>query len=81
VPREPLAASSSSCTAGTPNTAITASPMNFSTVAPCRSSVARDTSKKRVMTRRNASGSLCSPIAVDPVTSAKRIVTVLRTTG
>ena len=55
--------------------------MNFSTVAPCRSSVARDTSKKRVITRRNASGSLCSPIAVDPVTSAKRIVTVLRTTG
>jgi hypothetical protein len=36
---------SSSCTAGTPNTAITASPMNFSTVAPCRSSVMREISK------------------------------------
>ena len=31
---------SSSCTTGTPNTAITASPMNFSTVPPCRSTIA-----------------------------------------
>jgi len=32
---------SSSCTCGTPNTAITASPMNFSTVPPWRSITAR----------------------------------------
>ena len=31
---------SSSCSTGTPNTAITASPMNFSTVPPCRSTIA-----------------------------------------
>ena len=31
---------SSSCAAGTPNTAITASPMNFSTVPPCDSTIA-----------------------------------------
>jgi hypothetical protein len=31
---------SSSCAAGTPNTAITASPMNFSTVPPWRSTIA-----------------------------------------
>jgi hypothetical protein len=30
---------SSSCTLGTPKTAITASPMNFSTVPPCRSMI------------------------------------------
>jgi hypothetical protein len=30
---------SSSCSVGTPNTAITASPMNFSTVPPCRSTM------------------------------------------
>jgi class 3 adenylate cyclase len=32
---------SSSCATGAPNTAITASPMNFSTVPPCRSSSPR----------------------------------------
>ena len=31
---------SSSCATGTPNTAITASPMNFSTVPPCDSTIA-----------------------------------------
>ncbi len=36
---------SSSCRWGTPNTAITASPMNFSTVPPWRSSTARISSK------------------------------------
>ena len=30
---------SSSCSTGTPNTAITASPMNFSTLPPCRSTI------------------------------------------
>ena len=42
--RAPRSASSS-WTVGTPNTAITASPMNFSTVAPCRSSTVREVSK------------------------------------
>jgi hypothetical protein len=36
---------SSSCTVGTPKTAITASPMNFSTVPPCRSTIAFAVSK------------------------------------
>ena len=36
---------SSSCTCGTPKTAMTASPMNFSTVPPCRSIAARAVSK------------------------------------
>ena len=36
---------SSSWIAGTPNTAITASPMNFSTVPPWRSSAARISAK------------------------------------
>ena len=69
---------SSSCTFGTPKTAITASPMNFSTVPPWRSSAARISSKYRDMTRRSDSGSSRSPIAVEPVTSQKTTVTVLR---
>jgi hypothetical protein len=36
---------SSSCTAGTPKTAITASPMNFSTAPPCDSIASCMTSK------------------------------------
>src|SRR4029077_10018467 len=69
---------SSSWTFGTPKTAITASPMNFSTVPPCRSRAARISSKYRDITRRSDSGSSRSPIAVDPVTSQKTTVTVLR---
>ena len=70
---------SSSCTTGTPNTAITASPMNFSTVPPWRSMAWRIASKYRAMTRRVDSGSSRSPIAVEPVTSQNSTVTVLRT--
>jgi hypothetical protein len=36
---------SSSCATGTPNTAITASPMNFSTEPPCASTIALIRSK------------------------------------
>ncbi len=61
-----------------PNTAITASPMNFSTEPPCRSRAARIASKYRVMTLRSDSGSRRSPSSVEPVTSQKTIVTVLR---
>ena len=70
---------SSSWTTGTPNAAITASPMNFSNVPPCRSRHALATSKKLAITRRNDSGSSRSPSAVEPVTSAKSTVTVFRT--
>jgi hypothetical protein len=69
---------SSSCAAGTPNTAITASPMNFSTVPPSRSTISRIRSKYRASSARNASGSVDSPSAVDPVTSQNSTVTVVR---
>jgi hypothetical protein len=57
---------------------MTASPMNFSTVPPWRSSTARTASKQAPMSRRNVSGSSLSPSAVEPVTSVNRTVTVLR---
>ena len=57
---------------------MTASPMNFSTVPPWRSSTLRATPKYRSITRRRDSESSRSPSAVDPVTSQKRIVTTLR---
>jgi hypothetical protein len=63
---------------GTPKTVITASPMNFSTVPPCDSTIAFIRSKKRASSARSASGSIDSPSVVDPVTSQKRSVTVLR---
>ena len=46
---------------------------------PWRSRTPFISSKYRDMTRRSDSGSSRSPSAVDPVTSAKRTVTVLRT--
>ncbi len=70
---------SSSWSCGIPNTAMTASPMNFSTVPPWRSIAARIVSKYLVITLRSGSGSRPSPIAVDPVTSQNTIETVLRT--
>src|SRR6266540_885695 len=69
---------SSSWTTGTPKTAITASPMNFWTVPPCRSSTARMASNQRAITRLSDSGSRRSPRLVDPATSLKTTVTVLR---
>ena len=47
---------SSSCTAGTPKTAITASPMNFSTVPPWLSMIDFICSKYRASSPRSASG-------------------------
>ena len=67
---------SSSCSLGMPKTAITASPMYFSTVPPCRSSTLRISSKNLVITRRTVSGSSSSPIGVEPTTSQKTIETV-----
>jgi len=69
---------SSSCAAGTPNTAITASPMNFSTEPPCDSTIPLIRSKYRASTACNASGSTDSPNAVDPTTSQNSTVTTLR---
>src|SRR5215217_6952877 len=69
---------SSSCTTGMPNTAMTASPMNFSTVPPCRSRTRRVVRKKRDTTCRTVSGSRRSPSSVEPAMSAKTTVTVLR---
>ena len=69
---------SSSWTLGIPNTAITASPMNFSTVPPWRSMIARISEKYRFITPRRTSGSSSSPSAVEPVTSQNTAVTTLR---
>ena len=52
--------------------------MNFSTVPPCRSTIAFIRSKYRASSARNASGSVDSPSAVDPTTSQNTTVTVLR---
>src|SRR5581483_4831337 len=70
---------SSSCACGSPNTAMIASPMYFSTRPPCRSSAARITSKYRLITSRSDSESSRSPRFVEPFRSEKTIVTVLRT--
>ena len=69
---------SSSCATGTPKTAITSSPANFSTVPPCRSIALRISSKNVDIRSRSASGSRLSPSSVEPLTSAKRTVTVRR---
>ena len=72
---------SSSCATGTPNTAITASPMNFSTVPPNRSISSTIASKNGRSTPRRSSGSSRVAISVDPLRSAKITVTTLRSSG
>ena len=58
-----------------------ASPMNFSTVPP-HDAMAADIAEKYVARRdRRRSGSSCSPSSVDPVTSANRTVTSLRSSA
>ena len=69
---------SSSRTVGTPNTAITASPMNFSSVPPWRSIATLATSKYEAIRPRIASGSRRSPSDVEPATSQKSTVTTFR---
>ena len=71
-------AGSSSCTRGTPKAAITASPMNFSTVPPSASISARMAAKKAPITSFSPSASSRSPSAVEPVMSANSTVTTLR---
>jgi hypothetical protein len=53
--------------------------MNFSTVPPCDWTIAFIRSKYRASRILSASGSVCSPRAVDSVTSQNSTVTVLRT--
>jgi hypothetical protein len=72
---------SSSCSCGIPKTAMTASPTNFSTVPPWRSITSRKASKYRLIAKRIASGSSRSPSVVEPTTSEKTMVTVLRPPG
>src|ERR1700691_3628743 len=60
---------SSSVATGVPQTAITASPMNFSTAPPYRPMTVRATSKYRDSNSRTASGSRDSDNGVNPTTS------------
>ena len=69
---------SSSCATGIPNTAMTASPMYFSTIPPWRSITSRMCSDQRCIAQRSVSESTRSPSAVEPTTSAKTTVTSLR---
>src|SRR5256714_15419301 len=69
---------SSSRAIGTPKVAITESPMNFWTVPPQASIVEVMTEKNRCRRTRQRSGSNRSPSVVDPVMSANRTVTSLR---
>lgn len=70
---------SSSWATGRPKTAETASPMNFSTRPPWRSTAPRATAKYCSRKGRRTSGSWVSPRVVLPTRSQKRAVTVLRT--
>ena len=69
---------SSSCAVGAPNSAITASPMNFSTVPPWRSSSARTRSWYGPRSASTSSGSSAPRAAVKPTRSQKTTVTTLR---
>ncbi len=72
---------SSSRTTGTPNTAITASPMNFSGVPPCATIRSLIASKYRSVTVRRVSGSSTPDSAVEPTRSQKSTVTGLRSSS
>ena len=74
-------AGSSSCATGDPKTAMIASPMNFSTRPPCRSTKSVAMPNRRARTARTSSGSSASPSAVDPTTSANRTVTSRRSSA
>jgi hypothetical protein len=60
---------SPSVAAGVPHTAITASPMNFSTTPPYRVMTVRATAKYSDSSSRTASGSRASDSGVNPTTS------------
>ena len=69
---------SSSCAAGEPQTATTASPMNFSMVPPWRSTIARAVSKYRDSSSRTSSGSRPSAWVVKPTRSVNSTDTIRR---
>jgi len=72
---------SSSCAAGTPKTAMIASPMNFSTVPPWARRISLADSNAWPSDARTTSGSWLRPISVDPTMSANRTVTSFRSSG
>ena len=72
---------SSPCATGAPKTAITASPMYFSTVPPNASIADRTRAKYGAWIARTSSGSSCSDRAVNPTRSTKRTVTTLRSSA
>ena len=59
---------------------MTASPANFSTVPPTRSTSSAIAAKNRSSSARTDSGS-ASPIVVDPTRSAKSTVATFRSTS
>src|SRR5688572_8526359 len=69
---------SSSCETGAPKTAMTASPMNFSTVPPKRSMSAFTRSWYGRSVARTSSGSARSERSVKPTRSTKRTETTFR---
>ena len=69
---------SSSWAVGVPHTAITASPMNFSSVPPYSVISRRQVSKYRVRNSRTSSGSRVSDSGVNPTMSAKSTETSRR---
>ena len=69
---------SSSCAVGAPQTAMTASPMNFSTTPPYRVITSLERSKYRLSSSRVSSASRPSARVVNPTRSANRIVTSRR---
>ena len=71
---------SSSCATGTPKTASTASPANFSTVPPYASMCAFARSKNPVTRRRATSGSLDVTSEVESTRSTKSAVASFRST-
>ena len=72
---------SSSCAVGTPKTATTASPANFSTVPPYAAMCPAARSKNPVTRRRTISGSLPETSAVESTRSTNSAVASLRSTS
>src|SRR6476646_8390592 len=58
--------------------AMIPSPVNLSTVPSKRVTVSASSAKKRCMISRHSSGSSCSARSIEPLTSANRTVTCLR---
>ena len=77
-PARTARSASSPWASGAPKTAITASPMNFSSRPPYASIWSRAAAWKRVRVSRTSSGSACSAAAVKPSRSTKRMETSRR---